>query len=471
MTSIILGPFYYIGSCPPISRIVWEKTWDGQYQEIMHDMVVDSSEDLLIVGEIWDHNYSSNDLFVLKINESFSYNITWGTQLREEFCGMVLDTDDNIFVTTTSTSNLSRGKDIFLLKYSNNLTLDWFTNWSVAGIDSCTSVSIDTQDNIYITGTMNFPKQDVFLVKFNNSGILKWNRTWNTGFHNISEEDLSFVIDSQDQIFLGVKTNFTGAEWFLLKYDTNGNLLANISYAKQTPLEQLILDSNDNLYAVGSLKNMYLTKFDNNGNLEWNLTCIQEILRGTESIAIDRNDSVYIAGNELINNSTIVYGYNMTDYDTYLMKFNNSGVLQWNETISYVNNLYLEILAFDPLGNIYLGGSLEKIAPGSLSYEIRIFDHLGNPSVSRGGGCIYGDGSCKGIYVESPNNYITAINSPCYNPENYNIRVVKYNESIINYCPPRPNLEFYFSLQIGLNTFYLILGILFIIYDVIKRKR
>ena len=111
------------------------------------------------------------------------------------------------------------------------------------------------------------------------------------------------------------------------------------------------------------------------------------------------------------------------------------------------------------------------IAPGSLSFAIRIFDHLGNPSGGQGGGCIYGDGSCKGIYVESPNNYIAAINSPCHNQENYNIWVVKYNESIINYCPPRPNIEFYFSLQTGLNTLYLIIGILFIIYNVMKQKR
>ncbi len=463
-------PFSIMSSCPPIPHIVWAKTWDGHYQEIMHDMVVDSSKDLFIAGEIWDHNYSSNDLFILKINESFSYNITWGTHLREEFCGMVLDTGDNIFVAGTSTNNLPRGKDIFLLKYSNNLTLEWFINWSKTGIDSCTSVAIDSQDNIYITGLMNFPKTDVFLVKFNNSGILKWNRTWNTGFHNTSEEVLSIVIDSQDQIFLGVKTNFTGAEWFLLKYDSYSNLLWDTSYTSQTPLEQLVLDSSNNLYAIGSLNDMFLTKFDNNGNIKWNITCIKEILHGTESIAIDHNDSVYIAGNELINNSTIFHGYNFTDYDTYLMKFNNSGVLQWNETVSYGNNLYLEILAFDPLGNTYLGGSLEMIAPGSLCYAIRIFDHLGNPSGGAGGGCIYGDGICKGIYAESLNNYIAVINSPCDNEENYDINVDKYNQSIFNYCPPRPNLEFYFSLQTGLNTFYLIIGVVFIIYDV-KKKR
>ena len=462
-------PFSIIYSCPPIPPIDWAKTWDGGHQEIMHDMVVDSSKDIFIAGEIWNYSNSSNDIFILKINESINYNITWGEQWYEEFCGMVLDTEDNIFIAGTSASYLPGVKEVFLLKYSNNLTLKWFINWSGTGIDSCTLLAVDSQDNIYITGMMNYPNTDIFLIKYNNSGIIQWNRTWTTGFINISEEALSLVIDSQDQIFLGVKTNFTGSEWFLLKYDFYGDLLSNSSYTKQTPLEQLVFDSTDNLYAVGSYNDMYLTKFDNNGNLEWNLTCIQKILLGTESIGIDSSDNIYIAGNELINSSTILYGYNMTDYDTYLMKFNTVGVLQWNKTVSYGNNLYLEILAFDLFGNIYLGGSLELIAPGNLSYAIRIFDHLGNRNGSKGGGCIYGDGFCKGIYAESPNDFIAAINSPCYNKENYDIRVVKYKESNFSHCPPMPNQWLLLTLQIGLSTFYIIIGISFIIFSVKKR--
>jgi len=463
-------PFLITSSCPPGSPIIWAKTWDGGYQEIMYDMVVDSSKDIFIAGEIWNYSNSSNDIFILKINESSNYNRTWGEQFYEEFCGMVLDKEDNVFIAGTSAGDLPGVKDLFLLKYSNNLTLKWFTNWGVTGINSCTSIAVDSQDNIYITGMMNYPNTDVFLVKYNNSGIIQWNRTWTTGFHNISEETLSLVIDSKDQIFLGVKTNFTGSEWFLLKYDFYGNLLSDTSYTKQAPLEQLVLDSTDNLYAVGSLNDMYLTKFDNNSNLEWNLTCIQEILLGTESIGIDRSDNIYIAGNELIDASAILYGYNMTDYDTYLMKFNNAGILQWNKTISYDNNLYLEILAFDPLGNIYLGGSLEMIAPGSLSYAIRIYDHLGNRKGGAGGGCFYGDGICKGIYAESPNNFIVAINSPCNNKKNYDIWVVKYNISNFNPCPPNPNQWLFFPLQTGLSTFYIIIGISFIIFSVKKRK-
>lgn len=469
-TSFIVLPFFTIHSCPPIPPIDWTKTWGGTHQEIMYDMVVDSSKDIFIAGEIWNDNSSSNDIFILKINESLNYNITWGAHLQEEFCGMVLDTKDNVFIAGTSTSYLPKVKEVFLLKYGNNLTLKWFINWSGTGIDSCTSIAVDSQDNIYIAGMMNYPNTDVFLVKYNNSGIIQWNLTWTTGFLNISEEALSLVIDSKDQIFLGVKSNFTGSEWFLVKYDFYGNLLSNTSYSKQAPLELLVLDSTDKLYAVGSLNEMYLTKFDNNGNLEWNLTCIQEILPGTESIAIDPSDNIYIAGNELIDASAILYGYSMTDYDTYLMKFNNAGVLQWNKTISLYNNLYLEILTFDPLGNIYLGGSLEMIAPGSLNYAITIYDHLGDYQRGEGGGCICGDGICKGIYAESPNNFIAVINSPCYNKENYDIRVTKYTEQDYSHCPPIPNPWLLLILHIGLNSIFIIAGISYLIIKEKKRR-
>ncbi len=436
----------------------------------MHKMVVDSSRDIYIGGEMWNNSKSSNDIFILKINESYSYNVTWGDPRHEEFCGMVLDTNDNIFIAGSSTGYLPGAKDVFLLKYSNNLTLEWFKIWGGSGIDSCTAIAIDSLDNIYITGMTNYPYTDIFLVKYDNSGIIQWNRIWTTGFHNLSEETLSMVIDSTDHIFLSVTANITGSEWFLLKYDSFGNLLLNASYGKYVPLEQLVLDSSDNLYAVGSYNDMFLSKFDNNGNLEWSFTCIQGILRGTESLAIDQSDNIYITGNELINASAILYGYNMIDYDTYLMRFNYTGVLQWNHTISHGNNLYLEILAFDPSGNIYLGGSLELIAPGNLSSAVRVIDPSGKIIRSEGGGCIYGDGIVKGIFADSPNNFIVARNTPCYNKENYDIRITKYIAHDSSHCPPIPNPWLLLTLHVGLSTIFIIMGISYLIIKEKKRK-
>lgn len=463
-------PFSITYSCIVAPPIDWTETWGGPNQEIMHEMVVDSSRDIYIGGEMWNYNKSSNDIFILKINESYSYNVTWGGLKYEEFSGMVLDTNDNIFIAGSSTGYLPGAKDVFLLKYSNNLTLEWFKIWGENGIDSSTAMAVDSLDNIYITGMTNYPYSDIFLVKYDNSGIIQWNRTWNTGFHNISEETLSMVIDSTDHIFLGVATNITGSEWFLLKYGSFGNLLLNASYGKYMPLEQLVLDSSNNLYAVGSYNDTYLSKFDNNGVLEWSLTCIYGILRGTESLAIDQSDNIYISGNELINASAILYGYNITDYDTYLMKFNKTGVLQWNNTISHGNNLYLEILAFDPSGNIYLGGSLELIAPGSLSYTVEVIDSSGKIIRGEGGGCIYGDGIVKGIYAESPNNFIVATNSPCYNEENYDIRITKYIARDSSHCPSIPSPWLLITLNVGLSTIFIFIGISYLIIKEKKRE-
>jgi len=449
--------------------IDWVKIWGGNNQEIMFDMTIDSSGDFFIAGEIWSYSETFNDIFIVKINETFSYNATWGDVMQQEFGGMVLDSDENIFITGSSTGYLPGVKDVFLLKYKNNLTLEWSTIWSGTGLDSSSGIVVDSLDNIYISGMTNYPNSDVFLAKYNNSGSLQWNRTWSIESNYTSEEVLSLVIDSMDQIFLGIHTNITGSEWFLLKYNSSGNLLLNTSYSKYVPIEQLVLDSSDNLYALGSYNDTYLTKFDNGGNLEWNLTCIQNVLRGTEILAVDPSDKVFVIGNELINTSAIIYGYNMTDYDTYLMNFNNTGNLNWNHTISLTNNLYPEILAFDSLGNIYFGGSLEMIAPGSLCYSIKVFDHLGKNVRDEDGGCSIGNGYCKGIYAESPINFVAAINSPCYGEGDYDIRVVNYTaESDISHWPTDPNPWLRLILQIGISTCFIILGIN---YLVIKEKR
>ncbi|MFX0001457.1 MAG: hypothetical protein ACFE88_15195 [Candidatus Hermodarchaeota archaeon] len=470
VTAFMLFPFSIVHSCIPMGPIEWVKTWGGDNQEIMFEMVVDSSEDIFIAGEIWSYDETFNDIFIVKINETFSFNATWGDVMQQEFSGMVLDSEENIFITGSSTGYLPGIKEVFLLKYNNNLTLEWSTTWDVIGLDFSAGIVVDSLDNIYISGMTNYPNCDVFLIKYNNSGAIQWNYTWSTESNNTSEEVLSMVVDSMDNIFLGVNTNTTGSEWFLLKYNSSGSLLLNRSYNKFIPIEQLVIDSSDDLYALGSYNSTYLTKLNNEGNVEWNLTCIQNVLRGTEKLVIDSSDNVFVIGNELINLSAIVHGYNMTDYDTYLMKFNETGDLYWNHTISYSNNIYPELLTFDPLGNIYFGGSLGMIAPGGLGYSIIILDNLGYCIRSESGGCTKGNCYCKGIYAESPINFIAAINSPCCGEDYYDIMLIKYTKFDISHCLPVPNPWLIGILQIGISTILVIIGISYLVKKEKRRK-
>jgi len=423
--SFILIFYFGTFSIPQEPIIEWQKTWGGSDNDILHKMVVDSSGYFYLAGETWSYGNGNSDLFLVKMNESFNQYSTWGGVESEVFCGMVLDSNGNIYIVGSTSSYGAGEDDVVLLKFNNDIILEWDCIWGENSSDFCHGMAIDSLDNIYLTGITNYPYYDVFLVKYNSSGNQQWNCTWSIEDYNITENVLSIVIDSSDQIYLGVNTNLTGSEWYLLKYDNSGTLLLNASYNKYNPIELLVLDSLDNLYAVGSYNDMYLTKFDGNGNFEWNITCIPNILQGTEKLAVDPSDNIFIAGSELINPSVILFGYNMTDYDTYLMKFNNSGILEWNRTLIGDNNIYPEILVFDPLGYVYLGGSLELIGTKDLDIFIRVFDSSGNSRRSVGGGWA-GDAYCKGIYAESPQNFIVAENTPRFEGWDYEIVLTKY---------------------------------------------
>ncbi|MCK4380719.1 MAG: hypothetical protein KAW51_06220, partial [Candidatus Lokiarchaeota archaeon] len=218
---------------------------------------------------------------------------------------------------------------------------------------------------------------------------------------------------------------------------------------------------------VGSYNNnTYLTKFDNNGNLEWNHTCIRNSISSTEVLAVDPYDNIVVAGNELINASAILYGYNLTDYDTYLMRFNTSGILKSNFTLRGGNNRFPEIIAFDPLGYIYIGGSLEMIATKELIFFLYIFDSSGKPLWGMGGGG-NGDTYCKGIYAKSVNHIIVAECTQRFNGSDYEVNVRKFLDPHPKNCP-EPNYTLYFILHIGLSSVCIITGIYFF---VIKKKK
>ncbi|MFW9897296.1 MAG: hypothetical protein ACFFD7_15945 [Candidatus Thorarchaeota archaeon] len=418
---------FYFGLYPiPHKQVIeWQKTWGGSDNDILHKMVVDSTGYFYIGGETWSYGKGSSDLLLVKMNKTFSQYTTWGGTESEKFGGMVIDSNESIYIAGSTSSYGAGEDDVILLKYNKNLTLEWNRTWGENSSDLCLGITIDSLDNIYLTGITNSPNYDVFLAKYNYSGNIQWNKTWSTEDNNITEKVSSILIDSSDHIFLGVNTNVTGAEWIMVKYDSSGILLLNTSYNKFTPLELLVSDSSDNVYAVGSYNDTYFSKFDNYGNLVWNFTCIQNTLRSTEVLAIDSSDNIYIAGSELLNISVILYGYNISDYDTYLMKFNATGILEWNFTLVGDNNRYPEILTFDSLGNVYLGGSLELIATKDLDVFIQIFDPSGSLLRNIGGGW-EGDAYCRGIYAETPQSFIVAENTPRLDGWDYEIILTKY---------------------------------------------
>ena len=226
----------------------WATNYGGNGTDIGNSICFDSQDNVLITGytgspgfatlqlagAYWQAVKSTDvDAFILKLNNQ---DITqWATFYggNDEDYGTSVKTDskDNIYIlghaTTTnlSTQQLSGaywqlsndgGFDAFVLKFNNQGVRQWATYYGGNNNDFSSSLNIDHQDNIYITGetsSSNFPIlnksgeyykaaktgiSDAYLVKFCNQGV----REWATYYGSIAGDvGKSITVDSQNNIY------------------------------------------------------------------------------------------------------------------------------------------------------------------------------------------------------------------------------------------------------------------------------
>ena len=98
--------------------------------------------------------------------------------------GLAVDSSDNIYVTGHTNGGLdsntnSGGHDIFLVKYNSSGTKQWTQQFGSSENDFGLGVTVDSSDNIYITGytsggldyNTNSGNAGIFLMKFNSDGV------------------------------------------------------------------------------------------------------------------------------------------------------------------------------------------------------------------------------------------------------------------------------------------------------------
>ena len=125
-------------------------------------------------------NSGERDIFLVKYNSSGTKQWTQqlGTPTFEEGYGVVVDSSDNIYVTGWTRGKLdtySGGTDTFLVKYNSSGVKQWTRQFGTSSSDSGKGVTVDSSDNIYVTGNTgggldgntNSGGYDIFLVKYN----------------------------------------------------------------------------------------------------------------------------------------------------------------------------------------------------------------------------------------------------------------------------------------------------------------
>ncbi len=332
----------------------WTKQWGSSRNDEGKSVAIDSNNNIYVVGKTegdLDNNRSSGweDIFLTKFNNSGVKEWTkqWGTFNDDEGFSIAIDNNDNIYVTGFTKGSLeesvnARGKDIFLTKFNSSGVKEWTKQWGSVFDDEGFSVAIDNNNNLYITGYTSHDLdgnnslgwQDIFLTKFNNSGVKEWTKQWGT---NSEEGGFSVAIDSNNDIYITgitnsaldgnaslgnndiflIKANHLGEKLWTKQWGTNhedyGYSLAiknNSIYI--TGYTDGILNENENR----GKNDIFLTKFETNGNKSWSREWGTTQSDGGFSIAIDHNNDILITGSTYGDLEGSNFGYE----DLFLLK-------------------------------------------------------------------------------------------------------------------------------------------------------
>jgi len=421
----------------------WTKTFGGSGTDSGNSVSIDSNNNIFITGSFQNtvdfdfttgtDNHTANgaraDIFITKINSdgSYGWTKTFGGSSADGGFSLSIDSNNNIFVTgyfadtvdfdfTTGTDNhTSNGAsdDTFITKINPDGSYGWTKTFGGSGIEAGNSLSIDSNNNIFITGsfqnTVDFDfttgtdnhtsngKEDTFITKINSDGSYGWTKTFGG---SDTDRGRSLSIDSNNNIFVAgyffgtdVDFDFTGGtdnnssnghDIFITKINSDGSYGWTKTFGgSNTELGYSVsADSNNNIFVTGQFidtvdfdfttgtdnhttngasADTFVTKINSDGSYGWTKTFGGSDTDLGNSLSIDSNNNVFFTG---FFRNTVDFDFTTgTDNhtsngsnDTFVTKINSDGSYGWTKTFGGSGSDSGNSLSIDSNNNIFVTG-------------------------------------------------------------------------------------------------------------------
>jgi len=267
---------------------------------------------------------------------------------------VAVDSSKNVYLCGSSSSGGSFGFQ--MAKYNSSGTIQW--QKSLTGNNGGgQGVAVDSSGNMYVCGFDATPGlyNEIQIAKYDTSGAIQWQRSLGG---SSSETGYSIAVDSSSNIYICGYSDAAGFNNFqIAKYNTSGSLQwqRNLSRSGGSgPLKSIAVDSSSNVYVCGRSAAIagyaiQIAKYNTSGSLQWQRTLSRNSgVDGTDgnSVAVDSSGNVYVCGNITISG---IDNFEIAKYDT-------SGAIQWQRSLSGVNLSAAYSIAVDSLGNVYVCG-------------------------------------------------------------------------------------------------------------------
>lgn len=316
-------------------------------------------------------NTSSNRIqYVLPKNrkETFIIDpIAYGNEYTTYYGGAHLDFANSINVSktnqvivsgfTVSTNNIATtgayqtsisDQDAFIASFDDDGNRNWATYFGGDGQERCYSASLDSNDNIFISGNTtsqiglatpgSFQQyiasgDDGFISKFSSTGMLIWSSYYGGDGHDLIT---TVTLDDSNKVYVTGHTASTNLQCTPNAFRNN----------------------------LSGFENAFLGVFDNNGAVIYNSYYLKGSNTRGEGIAVAKDGTIYFGGytndSETIGFSSVHQNDNGGFIDGFLFKLDAQYQMLWKTYIGGELNDLVRGIAIDSLQNIYIIGKTKS---------------------------------------------------------------------------------------------------------------
>jgi hypothetical protein len=338
----------YIAKYTSTGTLIWATSFGSTGIDIPHSVVTDNNNNIILTGyfsNTCDFDPSASvavrtsnggrDAYIAKYdaNGNFQWVVTCGADSLDDAFNLDVDTNGNVYwtgviegtVIVGTTTFTTQVEDVVFGKISSTGEILWVKQVGGSGIDEGSCIIIDNNGDLILTGyfqtTVDFDPNsgisnltssgsfDTFFGKYDTDGNLIWIKKIGGPAADIGAPG-GITIDNLNNIYIagnaGVNCDYdpnagvithtmNGAnDWFVAKYDNNGNHLLSFTVGGtgQDQAHRLTTDNQQNIYVTGWFRTSanfnpngttmtltgnctggghdgYIAKYNSNGICQW----------------------------------------------------------------------------------------------------------------------------------------------------------------------------------------------------------
>lgn len=390
----------------------WARRYNGPAngEDLATAIAVDGQGNVYVTGSSGPNLLYSSDFLTIKYSPDGQRLWTRRYHSPENYdnyaSAMAVDGQGNVYITGTSVRYWNpyvESSSFVTVKYDTNGQLLWECYYHGGVENRATGIALDGQGNIYVTGTSGGGNvgMDYATIKYSPDGQELWVERHN-GLGNNDDGASSIILDAQDNVYVTGTENIGGGIYnsATIKYSPDGQKLWIRRYKRPSEdgysAKALAVDAQGNVSVTGNSRNsgtgldittikyspeghqLWVRRYNGPGNWE----------DMAKAIAVDGQGNVLVTGHSTGSG---------TGHDFATIKYNPEGKKLWVRRYNGPGNDWdsPRAMAVDAQGNVYVTGSSVgsgnkseyatiKYGPEGQRLWVRRFNPTGNVSGARG---------------------------------------------------------------------------------------